>query len=494
MRPVKRVVLVGQDIALWLSASVVAAAFADQDLSITVIEQPSLLRSHDVVASLPPLEGLHARLGLKEDTVLKTCAGQYSLGTLVRDFVQPDSGYFQPYGDHGPDLGGMPFFAQYIRARQAGLTVAYEDFSLTASAAKQGRFLQPSREALAYGLCDHGYHLGSREYAALLKAEAVRRRVSVQPGRAAEAVRDAETGLVSAVRLRDGSVVEGDLFLDCSGPSSVLQDQDVTSWRQWFPFDRMISVGAEGMRRLPPFAQMRALPNSILHTLPVQERTGITHVFHSHAKTDDEALRQTAAAGLPLAADAVADPLDPGCRKRNWSGNVVALGDTACVFDPSDHPRLFALQFALVLLVSLFPRQAGEGAGAREFNRRTQAANERLRDFQIAQLKLNGLSDGVWAAVRDRAVPDTLSEKIDLFSANGQVPSLNEETFSAESWRARFFGNGLLPDGFAPGAVATGDEALITEMRHRLHFIRTQVEAMDSHDAYVELHCARSFA
>ncbi len=496
--PIKKVVICGRDVAAWLAANALARAFGPTGLVIEVVELPSQLRPHDIVASLPALEALHRLLGFDEYELLKATAGTYSLGQKFVNFSGARPPFFHPYSGHGTTIGRSPFTPLYIQARHAGMNVAFEDFSLGAAAAKQGRFFLPTPDINAFNTCGYAYHMNAAAYAAVLKAQARRQGVTEVPARAFEAARDAG-GNVRALHLADGRVAEGDLFVDATGADSLLlgtaMGVGVDSWAGWFPDNRVLNAAADPLRSFPPYSQVQALNTSVLHLTPLQTMTGLTHVYYSDDMRDDEALELASViTNLRLRAGATVSELRAGRRDRAWDRNVVAIGEAACVFNPIDNPGLHALHLGLVHLIGLFPLTTSTGIEAAEYNRTIRQSFERIRDFQIGHVKLNQNFDKpYWDGARGVAIPDTLRDKIDLFLARGRILTLDQETFENEDWLSLFFGHGLLPQSWDPIADSVSKDEAVRQFQRILGFVREQVEGMNSHDAFLEVHAARDF-
>lgn len=494
--PIEKVVIVGRDIAVWLSANVLTRALAHTGLAIEVIELPSYLRPHDVVGGLPPLGGLHHLIGLDEHELLKAVSGAYSLGQRFVNFAGPRPPFFHAYGSHGAPIGKTPFSQHYIRARHGGLNVAFEDFSLAASAAKYGRFFTSDATLSAFHPSQYAYHLKAAPYVRSLKANALKQGVKFTQARDFAVRRDHEGGRVVGLTLSDNRYVEGDVFIDATGEEGRLIGGGMESWAGWFPDNRVLTAAAETSASPPAYSQVVALQGSVLHMLPLQDMTGLIHAYHDEDMSDQQALEFAAvAANLPLKGQATAGALKVGRRRKAWDGNVIALGEAACVFNPISNVTLHALHLGLVHLVSLFPLDKACESEAQEYNRLMQEAYEGLRDFQICHFKLNrNLDQTYWDGARAMPIPERLQQKIDLFSACGRVPMFDGESFEEEDWLAIFFGHGLLPQVWDRVVERTSQDEVITQFRQMLAFIREKVEGMASHEAFIEIYAAGNFA
>lgn len=500
MRKVRKVVIVGRDVAAWLAANALQRALGGTGLTVEVAELPGLLRPQDTLASLPPLENFHRLLGFDAQSLLKSTGGTYTLGQSFVGFSGAAAPFFHPYGSHGGSIDNVAFMPFWIKARQAGLNVALEEFSLTAAAAKQGRFFLPTAEMGDFGRLDYACHLKAQPYVQFLKAQALSRGVAVVPLRLFDVRREAQSGHITSLVSADGREVTGDLFIDATGSESLLLGQalgvEFESWSQWFPGNRVLTVSAERLRALPAYSQVRALSSGCLHLTPVQDMTGLQNVYSDADMTDQDALEATAlTAGLRLQADAVVSPLATGRRQMAWSGNCIAVGEAAGSLDPIDNAGLHMLQTGLAHLIDLFPVAADSRLEAREYNAQMQQSFERVRDYQIAHYKLNRIDNApFWDRLRAMAIPDTLAYKIELFRARGMVPLYEEEVFVADDWLALFTGHGLMPRSYDPLADMTPDEAAIRHFQNMLGFIRQSVEKMSPHEAFIERNASASLA
>ena len=178
-RAPSKVVVVGRDAALWLAANVIRAALGPAGVTVQVVELPSLISASDLHAAQPPLEALHNLLRIDESALLRATGGTFSLGQNFTDSAGGASAFFHAQGAYGAPIDGKDFFAYWLKARALGLNVAFEDFCLTAAAAKQGRMLIPDEATEVFGRTDYGYHLPAVAYVASLKALAVRQGVTV---------------------------------------------------------------------------------------------------------------------------------------------------------------------------------------------------------------------------------------------------------------------------------------------------------------------------
>ena len=315
--PFKSVLVVGGGIDAWMTAAALAhAGRGVLDVVVAEIAPPAQGR----IAALPTLWGLHARLGLAEEAVVRAARATPRLAARYREAVEP-------FGETGAALEGLPFHQHWLRARSLGETAPLSAWSLAAQAAARGRFAPRSPDPRSpLSTLDHGLALDAAGYADLLKTTALEAGARLEAG-AVRAI-DKSGGRVTAVVLADGRRLAADLFVDATGEAALLiGDQPWIDWSAWLP-------------------------------------TGLRLV-------DDDAL---------VSSFAPAGPVRAGRRARAMAGGVVAVGAAHGVVGLGDGGDLQLVHGDVSRLVALLP--TGPAAAA-EYNRLAEAAIERARDMAI---------------------------------------------------------------------------------------------------------------
>jgi tryptophan halogenase len=324
-------------------------------------------------------------------------------------------------------------------------------------AARHGRVLLRDEETARFGPTDYGYHLPARAYSALLKeivcgtGVVVRQATSVAPS-----IND-ESGAIRSLLIGGEQLIEADLFVDASGPEAALigrVGRQVEDWRDFFPFEHFSSSTSAAIEPTPVYADLR-LSNEGWTEL--RASTTATHRVEGDRSGDG------------------GDHESPGVRLGAWSANCVAVGSAACRLDPLFDLDLHALQVSLVQLISLFPRSADADADAEraEYNRATRSHFERIRDFQAALYHLAGFAT---------QLPETLRQRLDAFRARGVIAPMEDETFTADQWRALFLGFGVMSESWPPAIDAVSPDVVKQAFRRTLGFVRDKVLAQPTHD------------
>jgi tryptophan halogenase len=490
-RTLSRVVVMGRDVDLWLCVSAISRALGPAGVRVIAVELPSRLMSSDISATLPPIEALHSKLGIKEPSLIRASAGSFSFGqNFVAGFgLGRGPNFFHAWGAYGAPIDGSAFFPCWLKATRYGLKVSYQDFCLTAVAAKSGRMLLPDEATSAFGRTDYGYHVQTLAYAGYLKSIAANLGVKIYQAQKGLVERD-EMGSIAALII-DGSLrIEGELFVDATGPDAILigQSLDVPSdnWRQYFSVDRVLAARAPAFTKTPPFAEIRITGPGWTALHPNQATTGVLHAYSSACLSDEAALESASAAAAANLADVSFHAVNPCVRSRVWEGNCVAVGGSACVLDPIHDVDLHALQLGLVHLLSLFPVTGQFAVERAEYNRTMRSHYERIRDFQCAFYALAPFQGEFWQRARGQSVPQPLSHKIATFRARGQIAPMEDETFLPDSWQSIFIGLGVAPESWSPAIDRIPPNRFKEEFRRTLEFIKGKVLEQPTHDGYLD--------
>lgn len=438
MSAVRSVAIVGRDAPLWLTSLALHRAVAPLGVEITAIELPSLLSDHHAHAASPALNGLHAILGLDRRNVLRAARGMAAGGQ--RHLGWGPAPYFTGFDGVRPALGGLDILHHWIAARHDGASVPFDRLSLAAAAMAAGRVGADDSDPNRFGTIHRASHLDATAYSAFLRKRAVAAGVAISKKQQIEPRFDG-TRLVQIEGTGD-RLAPADLYIDVSGSDAVLAgsrpEDDWEDWTAWLPVRRLWWASAPALRPLPPFTELRRWQSGWSARIPLPGRTAILA-----ACADPELeppLRD--AAGTDRISAPTGEPFAAGHRSA-WRENVIALGDASCRIEPVDLMSLHLLHAGIVNLLAWWPSGEDESLALRErFNLSLRQQAESARDFQVARYRLGGdLAEGA----QSPAWPENLERRIALFSARGQVPVFDGDSFDEGLWFLQLCGLGLVP-------------------------------------------------
>jgi len=487
-RSLQSVAIVGRDAAAWIAAIGLKRSVGGSGLRVRVVELPSLLHEVDFYAAVPSLGALHKLLGLEEALILREAGGVPCAAQRFSNWARSKAPFMHGYDNKHPGSSDLDFLQYWLKARMEGLRVELEDFSLAASAAKHGRLPEESGSPGPLS-ASPGYHLNARAYVRLLKGYALH--LGVEQEIASRIALDRDGERISAVLIDDRVRLEGDLFIDASGPEGLLirevPGSDFESWSQWLPCTRMLVASAPRMAPLPAFSQISAFRAGWVGLYPLQDRTGVIACYDQAAFSDAEMLESLPVlSGLAIGGDAVVTPLEPGIRPRSWIGNCIAIGEAAISLEPLDAVQLHLIHVGLSQLVSFFPTDSEAQPEATAYNAAMASYARNIRDFQIAHYKLNRRFDeSLWDRAREAPPPASLDHKIKLFESRGIVALYDDESFQEQNWSSVFIGHGLMPRSYDPRVDLLVEQDHIFKVQQRLRDIAEMAKTMPTVASYL---------
>ena len=490
----KRVVVVGGGTAGWMAASALAKLLPHA-CSVQLIESAEIGIVGVGEATLPHLRAFIQTLGLDEASFMAATHATYKLGIDFHDFGRIGEHYLHPFGDFGQPVGGVAFFQYWLRMRAArdDDLFAYSPCNVMAAA---NRFARPASErGSPFVNISYAHQFDATLFGPHLREHALALGATRTEGRIVAVERDPLSGDVATLVMADGSRIDGDVFIDCSGFRSLLLGDAMgeawEDWSHWLPCDRAVALPcASATAQIEPYTRATAMPAGWRWRIPLQHRVGNGYVYSSAHVSDDDAA--TALLGAVESAP-LADPrplrFRAGRRRRSWVGNVVAVGLASGFLEPLESTSIYLAQAAIMEFIALFPLGAVAAADRNAFNTAVDYEYDRIRDFLILHYHATTRDDSpFWDHVRTMTVPDSLLEKLDLFRRAGRVARYDRGLFFEPSWIAVMVGQGVLPKGWDQRADAVDAGELGGAMDRLRDKIAAGVAAMPEHAAVLARH------
>jgi tryptophan halogenase len=489
LTPVRRLVIAGGGTAGWMVAALISKVLGKQ-LDIRLVESDEIGIVGVGEATIPTLLSYHELMGIQEAEFMAATQATFKLGIHFEGWRNLGEDYFHGFGTTGKDHWTAGFQHFWLKGRERGLAEPYTNYSLEWSAAKAGRFAHLPKNGLNYA-----YHLDATRYGQYLRGLAQASGVQRIEGKIAE-VELAASGDIAALKLGDGSRIEGDLFIDCTGFRSLLLGQALgvgyEDWSHWLPCDSAVAVQTASVGAPVPYTRSIAHPFGWQWRIPLQGRVGNGLVYDSRRLTDDAA-RSTLLENIE--GEALTTPrtlkFTPGQRHKTWHRNCVAIGLSSGFLEPLESTSIHLIQRSAIRLMQMFPAGGVRECDIEEFNRQSQDELEHIRDFIILHYNVTNRRDApLWQHCGSMDVPASLARRIELFRETGRVFHAPNELFGENSWIQVMLGQGILPGAHHPTADLMGD----AELGNFLGDIRTQVvrtvSQLPAHQAYVQSYCA----
>jgi tryptophan 7-halogenase len=494
---IKSIAIIGGGTAGWMTAAALARVLGRDYASITLVESDAIGTVGVGEATIPQIGTFNRMLGIEENDFVRRTKGSFKLGIEFVNWGGLGQRYFHPFGRYGVDMEGVSFHAFWQRLRLEGLSPDVSDYSLMAMAARGNKFMRPINAGNSpLSEIAYAFHFDAGLYALFLREHAEGLGVVRREGKVVHVHQRPDDGFISCVQLEDGTKIEADLFVDCSGFHGLLIEGALkagyTDWSNFLPCNRAVAVPCESVPDLLPYTRSTAREAGWQWRIPLQHRIGNGYVYCNEFISDDEAAATLLANldGAPLA-----DPrfikFTTGQRNSYWKKNCVAIGLASGFMEPLESTSIWMIQSGISRLMAMFPDKSFAPADIERYNRILKTETEEIRNFLVLHYKATTRDDSpFWDYCRNMEVPATLSEKMAVFNNSGRAFRENEELFNDTSWFAVMNGQGMKPRTYDPVAAVLS----LDETQKRLSDIKTAVansaDYMPKHRDFIQENCA----
>ena len=494
MEKIRKIVIVGGGSSGWMSAALISR-FLMKNLDVTLVESDQISTIGVGEATIPPLQKFNAMLGLNEIDFLKATKGTIKMGIEFSNWGNINDKYIHGFGNTGRPVGFQEFPNIWTNLYNKGLIKSSNltDYSFSNQLAEAGK-VAGSGVKMGQHLphADYAFHFDASLYAKMLRGYAVDNGVKRKEGKIIKTNLDGESGYINSVELEDGTILEGDLFIDCSGFRGLLIEQALETgyedWSKWLPCDRAIAVSSENIAAPRPMTQAIAQSAGWHWRIPLQHRTGNGHVYCSNFMGEDEA---TDICLNNLEGKASQDPMlirfQPGHRKKIWNKNCVAIGLAGGFIEPLESTGIHLIQIGIASLLQNFPvSKETMGACRDHYNNRMDTQYKYIRDFIVAHYNVTNRDDSpFWEYVKTMEIPETLKDRLTLFKKTGHLYRVDDELFAKESWFQVLIGQNLIPENSSMMADGLSTNRTMDYIQKIQQSIKAEVANSPTHASFL---------
>ena len=488
-RKIKKLVIAGGGTAGWMAAASFARTIGGT-LDIVLVESDVIGTVGVGEATIPTLLTLHQILKIKEQDFLRAVQGTFKLGISFEGWHDVDKDYIHSFGWTGKDNWAAGFQHFWLKGLKEGISKEFGEYCNEWAAAKQNKFAVLPNQNLNYA-----YHMDASLYAKFLRELAEADGVVRQEGKIVEVEQDGESGYITGIRLDSGQLIDGDLFIDCTGFRGLLIEETLKAgyedWTHWLPCNSAVAVQTESVAPPIPYTRSIAREAGWQWRIPLQHRVGNGVVFSDEHWSDDEAVNKlmTNVEGKPLT-DPRVIKFKSGTRKLHWHKNCVAMGLSSGFIEPLESTSIHLIQRSIIRLMQMFPYDGIRQPDIDEFNNQMSFEIENVRDFIVLHYNVTERRDTeFWRQCSAMEVPESLQHRIELFKQSGRVFKVPTELFGENSWIQVMLGQGLLPEQYHP-IVNMMTDAELSQFLNGIHdSVAKLVNQLPKHQQFIDHYC-----
>ena len=477
--PIKSIVIVGGGTAGWITAGRIAAKYnANSNISVTLIESPTINIIGVGEGTWPTMRNTLIKMGISETDFMRACDATFKQGAKFAKWVDgtPNDFYYHPLmlpqGFNKVDL--PPHWQANFSHQSFSDAVCFQEQICEKGLAPK-LITTPEYASIA----NYAYHLDAVKFAEFLKNHCVKNLAVRHVLADVTGVISKENSDIAAVTTQNLGDISGDLFVDCTGFSSLLLGKHLQ-----VPFldksdilfiDTAVAVQLPYERDDSPIAShtiSTAQEAGWIWDIGLTRRRGIGYVYssrHTNHEQAEDTLRKYAGPAIGKL-EVRKIPISSGHRKLFWKNNCVAVGLSAGFLEPLEASAIVLVELSAEMIAEQLPacREVMD-ITAKRFNETFLYRWDRIIDFLKLHYILSKRSDNTfWTDNRDpETIPESLQELMQLWrfrSPKNCDFSSNNEVFPAASYQYVLYGMGFkLDTAYLDYSRFAADAALATE-------------------------------
>lgn len=485
-----RVVIVGGGTAGWVSAAALTQQLG-RIVDVTLIESDAIGTVGVGEASIPTMRTFHKLAGVDERDFMRETQSTFKLGIAFENWRQKDEKYIHSFGQIGKKTWMAEFHNIWLHAKKQGFAGSLDEYCLELQATLSNKFeIGSNGTQLSYA-----YHLDASLYAKYLRKITEARGLKRIEGKVGRVIQNANTGFIESVEMEDGTAVEGDLFIDCTGFRGLLIEQTLKTgyddWSHYLPTNSAIAVQTEFTGEIPLYTRSIAEDAGWQWRIPLQNRMGNGIVFCDRYMSDDEAQHRLLSS---VDGERLMDPrvikFTTGRRKKLWNKNCVALGLSSGFLEPLESTSIHLVMIGITRLMKFFPFDGCTETLQKHYNDESILELERIRDFIVLHYKLTDRDDSAfWRDRKNQEIPEFLAQRIKAFQEDGLIYPADGDLFKVDSWLQVMLGQGLYPERYHPVGRLMDDAPLKASLENLKSGISSLVTKLPKHREFIDQYC-----
>ncbi len=464
---VKHIVIVGGGSAGWLTAGIIAAehcSSSNATVTITLVESADIPTVGVGEGTWPSMRNTLKKMGISETEFILSCDASFKQGSKFINWSSNSNDHYHhpftlPHGFNEVNLA--PHWQPFSNNISFANAVCQQSHLGEKNLAPK----QISTPEYAFNN-NYGYHLDAGKFSQLLKKHCTEKLNVKHIVDHVVKVNSNESGDISSISTQMNGDISGDLFIDCTGSSSVLLGQHYN-----IPFisKKHILFNDSALAVQVPYNSEDSAIASFTHStaqsagwiwdIGLSSRRGVGYTYSSAHASDDkaeQALRQyiapTMGAKNAESAQIRKLSINPGHRDKFWYKNCIAIGMSAGFIEPLEASALVLIELSAKMVSEQLPdNRSTMDIIAKRFNEKFLHRWQNIIDFLKLHYVLSHRTDSnYWVDNRDETtLPDSLQEQLALWKYHFPYKHdaiHTEEMFPSASIQYVLYGMGFVTE------------------------------------------------
>jgi hypothetical protein len=482
-----------------MTANLMAAKWKNADIQITLVESPAIGTIGVGEGSTPQLKSFFDQIGVEEREWMPACNATYKNGIRFNGWSsrQGFESYFHAFASRIDSFSAPALFYNSVHRRK-GLNVdCHPDrFYLSAKLAEQHK--TPIAEHNFPFPIGYGYHFDANLLGQFLSTKAISNDVKHIQAKVVNVGMHAN-GDIANLQLDNGSKINGDIFVDCSGFSGRLIQKALkvpfVSFKENLFNDSAVAIPSPTSQPLRSQTISTTMKYGWAWDIPLTNRVGNGYVYSSDHCSAEEAEIELRAKLSLLDSDVEARHLKMkvGRVEKHWHRNCLAVGLSQGFIEPLEATALHFVQETIERFIEVNEKNQFSNQNQNEFNTLINQRFEGIRDYIVAHYRLSSRDDtDYWRENSENPhISNQLKHIVKGWMAGEDITQMIQQAkmqsyYPPFSWLCILAGYGIFPNQMAD--VPQDHAAHRYDLEYVDDFIQRSSLNFKDHKTFLALH------